>query len=200
MKNYKFVTIGDAGIGKTAYIMRYTYDTYQQTDMTIGVDFAIRKIDENTKIQIWDTAGHESFRSISRSYYHGANVALFMYDSTNLKSFRNIQNWYLDFKSANEKAYCIFIETKYDLSHKRVITPDMHNEFLNILNERDRELYIHFQTSAKTNYKIEEPFNYAISLLNTYEISDDYPKLELNNDIQVNQNIFFKLFKNCWPY
>ena len=54
-------------------------------DLTIGVEFGARMIrieDKAIKLQIWDTAGQESFRSITRSYYRGAAGALLVYDIT----------------------------------------------------------------------------------------------------------------------
>ena len=54
-------------------------------DLTIGVEFGARMITidgRQIKLQIWDTAGQESFRSITRSYYRGAAGALLVYDIT----------------------------------------------------------------------------------------------------------------------
>lgn len=51
----------------------------------LGVDFGSRMIDlggEKVKLQIWDTAGQESFRSIARSYYRDAAGALLVFDVT----------------------------------------------------------------------------------------------------------------------
>lgn len=50
-----------------------------------GVEFGARMITidgKQIKLQIWDTAGQESFRSITRSYYRGAAGALLVYDIT----------------------------------------------------------------------------------------------------------------------
>ena len=45
------------------------------------------------KLQIWDTAGQESFRSITRSYYRGAAGALLVYDTTRRDSFEHLSPW-----------------------------------------------------------------------------------------------------------
>ena len=53
--------------------------------VALGVDFGSRMIDlggEKVKLQIWDTAGQESFRSIARSYYRDAAGALLVFDVT----------------------------------------------------------------------------------------------------------------------
>jgi Ras-related protein Rab-2A len=54
-------------------------------DVTIGVEFGSKNIvlkDKTIKLQIWDTAGQESFRSITRSYYRSAIGGLLVYDIT----------------------------------------------------------------------------------------------------------------------
>ena len=52
---------------------------------TIGVDFRFKTIvirDRKIKIQIWDTAGQEKFRTISGTYYRGADAIIMVYDIT----------------------------------------------------------------------------------------------------------------------
>lgn len=51
------------------------------------------------KIQIWDTAGQESFKSITRSYYKGSIAALLVYDITKRDSFDNINKWLAEVKN-----------------------------------------------------------------------------------------------------
>jgi len=38
--------------------------------------------EKDIKIQIWDTAGQESFRSITRAYYKGSIAAILAFDIT----------------------------------------------------------------------------------------------------------------------
>ena len=64
--------------------------------MTIGVEFGARTIqlsEKNIKLQIWDTAGQESFKSITRSYYRGAAGALLVYDITRRDTFTHLTRW-----------------------------------------------------------------------------------------------------------
>jgi len=76
----KLVVIGDKSVGKSSLVLRFCDDTFpQQYIATIGVDFRIRTLDlegKRVKLQVWDTAGEERFKAITRSYYRGANVCL----------------------------------------------------------------------------------------------------------------------------
>ncbi|KAJ6747919.1 SUBTILISIN-LIKE PROTEASE, partial [Salix koriyanagi] len=82
----KYIIIGDTGVGKSCLLLQFTDKRFQPVhDLTIGVEFGARMItidNKPIKLQIWDTAGQESFRSITRSYYRGAAGALLVYDIT----------------------------------------------------------------------------------------------------------------------
>ncbi|EMS64610.1 Ras-related protein Rab-2-B [Triticum urartu] len=83
---FKYIIIGDTGVGKSCLLLQFTDKRFQPVhDLTIGVEFGARMItidNKPIKLQIWDTAGQESFRSITRSYYRGAAGALLVYDIT----------------------------------------------------------------------------------------------------------------------
>nr|CDI52995.1 related to YPT31-GTP-binding protein of the rab family [Melanopsichium pennsylvanicum 4] len=90
----KFILIGDSCVGKSSLLVRLTDDRFLiDPDPTIGVEFGSHLIQldngETVKVQVWDTAGSESFRSITRSYYRGAAGALLVYDVTHRPSFLN---------------------------------------------------------------------------------------------------------------
>ena len=73
---FKLVLIGDAGVGKSNIMSRFTQNTFSQnTEPTIGVEFSSKNIDvdgKRVKLHIWDTAGQERYRAMSNSYYKGA--------------------------------------------------------------------------------------------------------------------------------
>ena len=72
----KLLMIGDSGVGKTCLLLRYANDSFSPTFITtIGIDFKIKTIElggKVIKLQIWDTAGQERFRTITTSYFRGA--------------------------------------------------------------------------------------------------------------------------------
>ena len=82
---FKYIIIGDSGVGKSCLLLQFTDKRFQPGhDLTIGVDFGVRMINiegKQIKLQIWDTTGGESFKSVTRSYYRGSAVALLVYDT-----------------------------------------------------------------------------------------------------------------------
>jgi len=98
---FKILLLGDSGVGKSSLLIRYTKNEFN-LDMrsTIGVEFALKflKIDDfQLKIQIWDTAGMERYRSITNAYYKGAKGVIIVYDISRRKSFENVDNWIEDY-------------------------------------------------------------------------------------------------------
>ena len=90
---FKIVVLGDSGVGKTSFIHSLQHHEPCTKGSTIGVDFSVTTIQVGEKLikaQIWDTAGQEQFRSISRSYFRNVAGALLFYDVTNQNSYKNI--------------------------------------------------------------------------------------------------------------
>uniref|UniRef100_A0A673VGI9 RAB2A, member RAS oncogene family n=1 Tax=Suricata suricatta TaxID=37032 RepID=A0A673VGI9_SURSU len=91
---------GRGGVGKSCLLLQFTDKRFQPVhDLTIGVEFGARMITidgKQIKLQIWDTAGQESFRSITRSYYRGAAGALLVYDITRRDTFNHLTTWLED--------------------------------------------------------------------------------------------------------
>lgn len=93
----KILLIGDAGVGKSSIMMRFTDDTFDDNlQSTIGVDFKVKTIqrqDKWVKVTIWDTAGQERFRTLTSSYYRGAHGIILCYDVTRASTFENLETW-----------------------------------------------------------------------------------------------------------
>ena len=93
----KLLMIGDSAVGKTSLLLRYANDTFSSTFITtIGIDFKIKTVDldnRRVKLQIWDTAGQEQFRTITRSYFRGAQGIVLVYDITDRGTFNSVRSW-----------------------------------------------------------------------------------------------------------
>lgn len=100
---FKVIIIGDYKVGKTSLLCKYTGHQYRSPSSTISVDFRAKNLERNgkrVKLQIWDIAGQERFRTAVASYYRGAVGVILVYDVTNRESFRNIGYWLVQFLSA----------------------------------------------------------------------------------------------------
>jgi len=157
---FKYIIIGNSGVGKSCTLLQFTDNEFQNShEVTIGVEFGTQTIElENKekkiiKIQIWDTAGQECFRSITRSYYRGAAVAILIYDITNSKSFKDISNWLKELLLNSENKMTIaIVGNKSDLSDKRQVSRKEAQEFA----EENGCMFI--ETSAKDSTNINKLF------------------------------------------
>jgi len=94
----KIVIIGDSGCGKTTMAYKFVHEKTPPSDYgsTIGIEFLCKRFkvkEMDLKMHIWDTAGQESFKSITRSYYRGAAGALLVYDITRKETFNHLTRW-----------------------------------------------------------------------------------------------------------
>jgi len=154
---FKYIIIGDTGVGKSCLLLQFTDKRFQPVhDLTIGVEFGARMINidsKQIKLQIWDTAGQESFRSITRSYYRGAAGALLVYDITRRETFNHLASWLEDARQhANPNMTIMLIGNKCDLTHRRAVTTEEGEQFA-----KEHGL-IFLETSARTAHNVEDAF------------------------------------------
>ena len=154
---FKYIIIGDPSVGKSNLLLKFANNKFSEDyQATIGVEFGAKNLEINKKfyrIQVWDTAGQENFRSITRSYYKNSVCAMVVYDVTNKKSFDNIQKWIQDVQSQSPKTISIIlIGNKIDLDEKRVINYEEGNDFAM------KNGFVFTETSAKTGQGVEEIF------------------------------------------
>ena len=126
---YKIVIIGDSGVGKSNILSRYVRDEFSiDTKATVGVEFGSKILTLNNqqiKIQIWDTAGQEKYKSVSSIYYKGAKGALLVYDISRKETFNNINRWINEIKNnSDENINILLIGNKCDLKSERQVTED----------------------------------------------------------------------------
>jgi Ras-related protein Rab-1A len=95
---------------------------------TIGVDFKIKTVDiegKRCKLQIWDTAGQERFRTITSSYYRGANGIIIVYDVTNEETFKEVKMWLNEIQRYAPADVCkMLVGNKIDLVDTGNTDPD----------------------------------------------------------------------------
>lgn len=158
----KLLMIGDSGVGKTCLLLRYTNDSFSPTFITtIGIDFKVKTVkveDKTVKLQVWDTAGQERFRTITTSYFRGAQGIVLVYDVTDRSSFENVKTWMGQIQQyADLNVNKVLVANKCDTDatdspQKRVVSTE---EGKKLAKEFGLEL---FEASAKTNLNVSEAF------------------------------------------
>jgi Ras-related protein Rab-8A len=153
----KLLMIGDSGVGKTCLLLRYANDSFSPTFITtIGIDFKIKNIEidgKRIKLQIWDTAGQERFRTITTSYFRGAQGILLVYDVTDRRSFESIRNWVSQIQQhADVHVNKILVGNKCDMLDEKVVSTEEGQKLA-------KEFGIDFwEASAKNDINVEQSF------------------------------------------
>ena len=174
----KYIIIGDAAVGKSNLLLRYAHGQFKpEYQLTIGVEFGAKNIQINNKvfrIQIWDTAGQENFRSITRAYYKNSVCALVVYDISSRDSFNNVSTWIEDCKNQSPKTiFMVSVGNKCDLNDKRQVTAEEGKDLA------DRNEMLFFETSAKEGINVEEIF---LNSANEISKKIDQGYYDLEND------------------
>ena len=160
---FKILIIGEVSVGKTCLLLRYADDSFTQNHLTtLGIDFKTKIITINNsliKLQIWDTAGQEKFRTITKSYYKDANGIILTYDISNSDSLKNIQNSMKLIEQNAEDGVCkILVGNKCDLENRAIKT----EEGEKIAQDFGMKF---FETSAKSDINVDEAFNYLVTII-----------------------------------
>ena len=180
---YKILLLGDSTVGKTCFLLRYTDDTFLDVHMaTIGLDYRLKTMILNdqkiVKVQLWDTAGQDKFRAITRNYYKGAKGIILIYDVTNIKSYENIKKWINEIKEEiSENITIVLIGNKIDNENQRKISKEQGEKLANDYN------VTFFETSAKTGQGINESVFYLVQKIveNDPELKKRGKNLKIKN-------------------
>ena len=118
-------------------------------DVTVGVEFGsfmVKVEDKVLKLQVWDTAGQESFRSITKIFYRGAHVVILTYSIINGMSFENLNDWLREVRmQCSPDVMLVVVGNKCDLEGMREVQKEQILEFKDL----NQILYV-TETSAKT--------------------------------------------------
>ncbi len=174
---YKILLLGDSSVGKTCFLMRYTDNTFQEIHMsTIGLDYKLKNVQlddgKMVKIQIWDTAGQDRFRSITKNYYKGAHGIILIYDITNQKTFENVKNWINQIKEeVSNKVTIILVGNKIDDEDHRVVSTEEGEKMAKEFG------LMFFECSAKSGVNIDSTFNELVK-----KTVENYSKVKMEGE------------------
>ncbi len=158
----KILLIGSSGVGKSSISNQFVNNEFQESTLnTIGVDLKIKNIEYNGfvyRCQLWDTAGHERFKSITSSYYRGADCAIVVFDLTNRESFNDLSFWFGEVNNYTSSILFYLVGNKQDLVDLRENDNKTIEEFI---VKHNIDNYI--EVSAKQNLNIEQLFRNIVS-------------------------------------
>jgi Ras-related protein Rab-1A len=177
---YKLLLLGDSAVGKSSLLLRFADDAFKENQIsTIGVDWRIRTVNLDgkcIKLQLWDSAGQERFRTIASAYYRGAHGVAIVFDLSDEKTFENVEIWLEEIgKNAAPNVRKILIGNKMDMTSERVVDSARARAFADSVG------MAYIETSAKSAKNVTEAF-----LAMTREIYDAVGRgsILLKNDLE----------------
>ncbi|CAD8098758.1 unnamed protein product [Paramecium sonneborni] len=155
--SFKLILIGDSSVGKSCLVKQCNSKCIKNNDVTICMEISTSIImleDQSIQLQIWDTAGSETYRSITRSYYRSTAGVIIVYDITNKESFKNVSQWFEDVKEHGNNPQMTFtiVGNKSDLEADRQVSK---GEAITFARNNDMEF---IEVSALIGNYVEDVF------------------------------------------
>ena len=122
--NFKVIIIGDSGVGKTSITYRATKREFLEKNApTLGFEyfpFVIKYNEKVIKLEIWDTCGQESYRSLIKSFFTNSSLAIIVYAIDDLKSFNSVDEWIRQCKNlCSPETKFVLIGNKSDVDDEK---------------------------------------------------------------------------------
>ena len=159
-KSCKVVLLGESGVGKTSIINQFTTNEFLDEQIsTTGASFSSKafsfeELNKELSFEIWDTAGQEKYRALSKMFYKDAGVAILVYDISNKKSFEELRDyWVAQLRDYGPKNIIIAVTgNKSDLDNEQVDEGE-------VRNFAKENKFLFKKTSAKIHSSIEDLFH-----------------------------------------
>ena len=152
---FKLILVGDSAVGKSALMNRVTTNDFTQDhEVTVGVEFGslVIEYEHNLfKVQVWDTAGQENFKSVTKVFYRGAHVVFLTFDLTRADTFYNLEKWFDEVRNQVSDSVIVLVGNMKDKNQKlREVTEHQAQEF-----REKHGIKWYVETSAKTGENVE---------------------------------------------
>ena len=180
----KLLIIGESGVGKSSLLLRFTDDLFDpEISSTIGVDFKVKTLrvegNNQVKLAIWDTAGQERFRTLTPSYYRGAQGAILVYDVNSKETFARLDTWLNELETFANKPDIVkmLVANKIDKADREVSKEEG-------LKFARKHSMLFIEASAKTKEGVQIAFEELVEkILHTPGLWDNDGKSHLTNNL-----------------
>ena len=187
---FKILLLGDSSVGKTAFILRFCEDKFDEDCLTtVGIDQKnkfVKKDGKKLQLQIWDTAGQERFRSITKNCFKGADGIVLMYDISNYQTFKHIKGWISNIKDSIDinKIALVVVGNKNDLpDDEKKVDEESKKKF-----EEENNMKI-IDASAKTNLNVSESFITLIDKMLNLGLGKKKDEADENDEMNNSQQL-----------
>ena len=147
---------------------------------TVGYEiltFCLKINGKSIQLEIWDTCGQETYRSLIKSFYRKVSLAILVYSIDNENSFNNLETWLNEIKSqSNPETKIFLIGNKADLEDRRNISFKTGQQF-----SKAHSINYFIETSAKTGFNSQDVFIQVAKEL--YLLN-----LEYNHSFEINKS------------
>ncbi|XP_039553216.1 ras-related protein Rab-18-B-like isoform X1 [Passer montanus] len=201
----KLLLVGDSGVGKSSLLRRFTDGAFEpHLTPTVGIDFKVKKMvvdGRAVQLAIWDTAGQERFRTVTPSYYRGAQGVVLVYDVTRKATFTGLGGWLneLEMYTTSSSTVKMLVGNKTDKPDREVerkeglqlarkhsllfidlLSQPENNFFFSIMEKMGnwisfwwKNVVLQTETSAKTQDGVQHAFEeLVIKILQTPDLWD----------------------------
>ena len=193
---FKLLVIGDSGVGKSAITFRFCDDIFHEDAVpTLGVDFKYSRVETAehpsrlARLQVWDTAGQETFLSLTTSFYRSAAGILLCFDLTSRLSFLHLPKWLerihenttgRDEKEGSTPTPIVVVGCKLDLAGDLSLRPSgaggghIRTSSMNLRQVSSQEaaawcdqngILCYFETSSKERTNVIEAFRHLATYI-----------------------------------
>ena len=185
-KKCVIIVLGETQVGKTSFINRFNTGSFERDTLTtIGLDFVVKEmtLEDGTKVnvKIFDTAGQERFRNLTKNFYQKADGAILMYSETDEDSFNKIDGWLTKLgENAPENVITFLVANKCD-SLERTVTKQRGVEL-----SRAKKLKF-YESSAKQNINVNKVFEELVKDIIKIK-NEDEPNIIVTKENNNNKN------------
>ena len=189
VKNYKVILLGSSAVGKTSIMNLFSKKNITQVTPTIGTEFCLMESKKyNHRLQIWDCAGQERYRAVTRIYYRDIQGCILVFDLSDIKSLYDIRDYWVKEVEKNNTKNPIFIL----VGNKSDLRINTDYEIIKTIVKDYNMKYV--ETSVVKNENISEIFNF----MSDYLSQNIMPQYNHNNILDTKQNSSY--IQNMYGY